>query len=135
LKLKILALVTVIAGLVLVPLVAAAPLLDQQRTQAQDKLQTQDQARLQTKDCTCNGTDDVVQLQTQVQENLQTRSQQQLQTRNCTSTNACNGNCTGDALQTRTRLCECCGNETATGSLTMEQYNYQYRYRHQNQTP
>jgi hypothetical protein len=139
LNFKIVALVTLIAGLVLVPLVAAAPVLLQQRTQDRDMLQTQDQDRLQIRDCTstcvCDETGEGTQLQTQVQEQKQAREQQQLQTRECASTSACNGNGNGDALQTRARLCEGYGDEAANGNLNMEQYNCQYRYRHQNQTP
>jgi len=139
LNFKAAALVTLVLGLVLVPIVVAAPAIAQLGTQAGDALQIQEQEKLQTRDCTntcaCNGTGDGTQLQTQVQERLQTCNQQQLQTRERANNCICNGNLSGTALQNRVRICDCSNGEAANGNLTMKQHNNQYRYRNQNQKP
>lgn len=148
----------VILGLILVPLVAAAPSLAQSIAQNGDTLQTQDQQQLQTKDCTGDMTQVGDQLQTQ--DRLRSEDQQQLQTRDCTSTCSANEvvcpicaqsqdrlqtqqqtqqrlqtqDCNGTQLQTQTRLQGCAGSPQAAGdNANSEQYAYSYGYSYQHQ--
>jgi hypothetical protein len=127
---KAILLVSMILGLVLVPLVIAAPSLAQ--NQNGDTLQTRDQDQLQTRDCD----NSCIQQGTGVNECLQnetcTQDQQCLQARDCnnTCTSICSNGCNGTQTQTRQRQCQ--QERTQTGN---QQNRYGYQHQCRNQAP
>jgi hypothetical protein len=121
-------LVCLVLGLVLVPLVAAAPLMQNQNG---DTLKTQDQ--LQTRDCdaSCLQTQDASGDCLQTRDCLQTQTQ--LQTRDCNCTAACTGTCNGTQTQSQQRLNQCQQDCNQTGNMEQYRYGYQHQCQQKNQ--
>ncbi len=127
---KMLILVSVIIGLVCIPLVAAAPSFTQQ--QNGDTLQTQE--RLQTKDCCTTCEQDAIGEQICLPVRERTQDQQRLQTRDCNFTCNCDENCL--TIETQTKQCNCqqqCANTESIGR--QHSYGYQNQFQQRNQAP
>ncbi len=117
---KAILLATLALGLVVVPLVAAAPIIAQNGDTLKLQDQQQDQTQLQTRDCTATAAGDCL----QTQDRLRTQDQQQLQTQDCNGTGTCNGDCNQTQLQNQTRLQQCTGSPLTDGYAYQEQNRY-----------
>jgi hypothetical protein len=105
-NLKVILLACIALGLVIVPLVAAAPRMAQNGDTLQTLDQIQDQQQLHTRDCiaTCTSGTATVEDTLHTQDRLRTQEQQQLQTRDCANTCVGNEAVSPDPLQTQERL-------------------------------
>ncbi|MDH5448639.1 MAG: hypothetical protein OEY24_03155 [Candidatus Bathyarchaeota archaeon] len=114
-KLKIIAGITLVLGIVSIALLATPIQAYVNGTSNGDLLRTQDQRRLGAKDCECDG--DV----------LQERDRDRLRIQDCDCNCTCNG--TQQQSRVRQRINECSMNRICNYTKSMEQYRCQHTER------